>query len=189
MIKNNQTHYGLVSMGLHWLMAITFIGLFAFGLYMVELDYYDPWYHQAPDLHKSIGITMVLLMIFRFVWNVSQTKPNARDANTISNQAAHWAHRFFYVLVLMLFISGYLISTAKGKPIDVFGLFEVPAVFSEDSKRGDLAGDIHFYIASSFIFLATVHAAAALYHHFYLKDSVLKRMLTIKKIITVRRKP
>ncbi len=180
MIHNSKTHYGLISTALHWFMAIAFISLFALGFYMVELDYYDPWYHRAPDIHKASAILIVGLMFLRLIWNQTQIKPNAMDAKTLSNKAAHGVHRLFYILVLMLFISGYLISTAKGKPIDVFGLFELAAIFPEDSKRADFVGDIHQWIAYSFIFIATSHAGAALYHHFYLKDSVLSRMLKIK---------
>lgn len=181
MIKNTTQRFGLVSIALHWTMALAFIGMYLLGDYMVELDYYDTWYHRAPELHKSIGILLVALMLFRFAWNKSQDRPHDLSNHAWSNRIAHIVHGLFYLIVLLLLISGYLISTAKGKGIDVFDLFSIPAVFPENSERGDSAGIVHEVIASIFMLLVLAHAAAALYHHFVVKDFTLKRMLGIFK--------
>jgi cytochrome b561 len=159
-------------------MAIAFISMYALGSYMVDLDYYDPWYHRAPELHKSTGILLVSLMLFRFTWNKIQPRPVDLSSNHRLNLLSRIAHNLFYVLVLALFVSGYLISTAKGKGIDVFEWFNVPALFNENSERGDMAGDVHFLIATSLMLLAIAHATAAMYHHFVLKDNTLKRMFS-----------
>lgn len=177
MIRNSFQRFGLVSITLHWSMAAAFIGMYLLGDYMVDLDYYDSWYHRAPELHKSIGILLVAMMLLRFVWNKSQPRPVDLSDQRLGNRIAHLVHGLFYVLVLLLLISGYLISTAKGKGIDVFNLFSIPAVLSENSERGDNAGLIHEVLASVFMLLVIAHALAALYHHFVVKDFTLKRML------------
>ena len=82
-----------------------------------------------------------------------------------------------YGLLIVMVISGYLISTAKGHGINVFDLFELPALFAADKDRGELAGDIHAIAGTLFIFLVSVHALAAFIHHFYWKDNTLTRML------------
>lgn len=82
-----------------------------------------------------------------------------------------------YVLLLVLLLSGYLISTADGKPISVFGWFEVPALFSGAGQQADLAGDVHLWLAWSLVLLSALHALAALKHHFVDRDTTLKRML------------
>lgn len=176
MLKNSQHQYGWVSITLHWFMALAFIAMYFVGDWMVELDYYDSWYHRAPHLHKSVGIVLVALMVIRFVWNKSQPKPEEQGSNRWMNRFAWLGHQGFYLFVLLLFISGYLISTAKGKGIDVFDWFQVPALLAESKDRGDLAGDIHELLANLFILMALGHALAALYHHFIVKDYTLKRM-------------
>jgi cytochrome b561 len=179
MIKNSKTSYGWLSILLHWVMAIAFIALFFLGQYMVDLDYYDAWYHRAPEIHKSIGILLLMAMLFRFFWNKFQTSPDPISTDVKTELAARITHYLFYLLVIMLFISGYMISTAEGKGIDVFSWFTVPALFTEDPDRADFAGDIHEIIATGFVILAAIHALAALYHHFIIKDFTLKRMLGI----------
>ncbi len=179
MILNSKTRYGWLSILLHWLMAIAFIALFLLGQYMVDLDYYDAWYHRAPEIHKSIGILLVMMMLLRFFWNIFQTRPAPISSDMKTELAARLTHSLFYLLVMMLFISGYMISTAEGQGIDVFNWFNVPSLIAEDSDRADWAGEIHEIIASGFIILAAIHALAALYHHFVIKDFTLKRMLGV----------
>ncbi len=179
-LKNSSSSYGIVSITLHWLMAVLFVGMYILGSYMVDLDYYDSWYHRAPELHKSIGITLILFMALRFFWNQFQPKPAPHELNPIFTRLAKLSHYFFYLLSLFLLISGYLISTAKGKGIEIFSLLEIPALMSESSERGDFAGSTHEIIAHLFMLLVISHTSAALFHHFYFKDSTLRRMLSYK---------
>jgi len=59
--KNTSKNFGGISIFIHWLVALAVYGLFALGLWMVGLGYYDTWYHRAPELHKSIGILVFAL--------------------------------------------------------------------------------------------------------------------------------
>jgi cytochrome b561 len=179
MILNSKTHYGWLSIFLHWFMAIALIAMFLLGQYMVDLDYYDPWYHRAPEIHKSIGVLLLIMMLLRFFWNKFQTSPEPLSSSKKSEIVARVTHNLFYLLVVMLFISGYMIATAEGVGIEVFDWFTVPSLIAEDSDRADLAGDIHEIIATGFIILTAIHALAALYHHFIVKDLTLRRMLGI----------
>lgn len=176
---NTAQTYGWVSITLHWLMAIALIGMYSVGTYMVDLDYYDPLYHTLPALHKATGISLALLLMLRLAWKYAQPQPMpvASSAPAITEQLAKLGHLALYGLLILLIISGYLISTAKGHGISVVGLFEVPALLPVNQDRGELAGDIHEILANLFIFIVGVHALAALIHHFYWKDNTLKRML------------
>jgi cytochrome b561 len=82
--------------------------------------------------------------------------------------------------LLSLFISGYLISTADGRAIEVFNWVSVPALGELFENQEDVAGDIHFYLAWTLIGLAVVHALAALKHHFINKDDTMKQMLRLR---------
>lgn len=181
-LVNSKTRFGWVSIILHWTSAVTLIGLYFSGDYMVELGYYDIWYNRAPQIHKEVGVIIGLLMVFRLLWNTLQTKPKAiGNDKPIIKLLVHLAHYLLYALVFILIISGYLVSTAKGQGIDVFGLFEVPVFFANNKDRAELAGDVHEWLALGFILLVALHACAALMHHFIHKDNTLKRMLGISK--------
>ncbi|GAB7194875.1 hypothetical protein OS11_11470 [Dickeya oryzae] len=80
------------------------------------------------------------------------------------------------MLLFSILISGYLISTAEGQPISVFGWFSVPATLSGIQNQADSAGKIHLYLAWSVVILSVLHALAALKHHFIDRDVTLKRM-------------
>ena len=73
--NNTPQRYGVVSATLHWLVAIAVYGMFALGLWMVTLSYYDGWYHQAPELHKSIGILLMMGLVIRVVWRLFSPPP------------------------------------------------------------------------------------------------------------------
>lgn len=176
MLNNTLSSYGWVSILLHWLSAIVVIGLFAVGFWMVDLNYYSEWYRTAPMYHKSVGILFVAVIIFRVVWRLRQTHPVALGSET-ENRLASAAHGLLYLLLFSLFISGYLISTADGRGIDVFNWFAVPSLGELIEDQEDIAGLVHEWLAYSLIGLALLHAVAALKHHFVNKDETLKRIL------------
>ena len=72
---NTPERYGVISAALHWLSAIIVYGMFALGLWMVTLSYYDGWYHKAPELHKSIGILLMMGLVIRVLWRVISPPP------------------------------------------------------------------------------------------------------------------
>jgi len=180
--RNTEKDYGLIAVVLHWSMAIVIVALFALGLWMVELSYYDPWYRKAPELHKGVGVLLFLTLLLRLVWRWSSTLPRPEPGITpFERRASSAAHIALYVLLFAVMASGYLISTADGRPIDVFGWFQVPALISGLPNQADLAGDVHLVLAISLISLAGFHAAGALKHHFLDRNRTLARMLGARR--------
>ncbi|WP_133405317.1 cytochrome b [Parashewanella tropica] len=181
-LKNSQQRYGLIASLLHWIMALAVFGLFGLGLYMVELTYYDPWYRGSLELHKALGIVLMLTLGLRIIWRWINPRPQDLATNsTLVNKAAHAAHLLLYLGLLALMISGYLISTADGRSIDVFGVFEVAALPAMHDQQEDIAGVIHWGLAWGLITLTALHIFAALKHHFIDKDNTLRRMLPFKQ--------
>ena len=177
-MKNTSERYGGVAITLHWLMAVVIFTLFGVGLYMVELTYYDPLYKTLPEIHKSVGILLALVFLFRIFWRLSNPVPAPVAGTTaVEKCLAELVHRLFYLLIAAIMISGYLISTADGKSISVFDLFSVPATMTSIPEQEDTAGLVHQYLAYGLIALVVLHAAAALKHHFVNRDSTLRRML------------
>lgn len=180
MLKNTENRYGWVSIGIHWLMALVIFGMFGLGLYMVDLTYLHEHYKLAPDIHRSVGILLLLLLIFRLVWRVANVVPEIMGENW-EKLIALWVHRGHYLFMFALMISGYLISTADGRAIDVFNWFEMPALLPAEKGREEVAGFIHMLLAWGFMGYVAMHAAAALKHHFIDKDVTLLRMIGIVK--------
>ena len=182
-MKNTINHYGWITINVHWLVAITVIGLFALGYWMVDLGYYDPWYKQGPDLHKSIGVLLFIVMVIRIFWRYFQIKPEALDSHTpIEKKAGSIVHVFLYCALFVLMSSGYLISTADGRAIDIFNLASVASLGELFADQEDLSGLIHKYLAYALMFTVVLHALAALKHHFIDKDNTLLRMLGNRKL-------
>jgi cytochrome b561 len=179
MIKNNQLSYGWIAILLHWVMALGIFFLFGLGLYMVELTYYDEWYKGSLDLHKSIGITLASIWLIRIVWRWFNSSPEIQGS-AFEKKAAHIVHLLLYVLLLILMTTGYLISTADGRGIEVFGFFEIPALPISIENQEDIAGDIHWGLAWSLIVMSAMHALAAIKHQFINKDGTLLKMIKPK---------
>lgn len=176
-LRNTSAGYGLIQITLHWSMVALVALLLPLGLWMTELDYYDPWYKKGPDLHRAIGVMLGLLLLVRMVARWAQTQPRALSHSAWERSAARITHLLLYLLPLALVISGYLISTADGRPVAVFGWFEVPAVVHGIDGQEDIAGDIHFALAMVLLAMVALHVLAALRHHLILKDATLRRML------------
>ncbi|WP_017938576.1 cytochrome b [Zestomonas thermotolerans] len=175
---NSPARYGLVSILLHWGVALTVFGLFGLGLWMVGLDYYSSWYRSAPALHKAIGLCLFAAMLLRLVWRFLSPPPPLLDSyGPLTRLGARLGHGLLYLGLFAVIISGYLISTADGRGIEVFGLFEVPALVSGLPNQEDVAGLVHEYLAWGLVSLSVLHALAALKHHFIDRDVTLKRML------------
>lgn len=176
-LKNTDKTYGWFAIALHWLSALTVFGLFGLGLWMCSLDYYHPWYKQGPDLHRSIGVLLVMATSVRLVWRFINITPAAEPGPRVQLILARVVHLLLYVWFFLMLASGYLITTAKGQGLEVFNWFVIPALITGIENLEDTAGTVHLVLACLFIALAALHAGAALYHHFIKRDGTLRRML------------
>ena len=180
MLRNTKRSYGWVSIVFHWLSACAILAMFGLGLYMVDLSYYDPWYRDALTIHKGVGVIVAVFIILRLAWKLTnesvQDLTSAQRSDQLQHRLAKLAHLAMYALLFILFVSGYLISTADGRGIDVFGIVVLPSIGELFEQQSDITGVVHLYIAWTLIGLVVIHASAALYHHWILKDLTLKRM-------------
>ncbi|ENM3806874.1 cytochrome b [Vibrio cholerae] len=177
MKNSDNQHYNLVTRSIHWISALVVVGMFAVGTWMMDLSYYSEWYRTAPHWHKSVGLLLAGLTLFRLIWKALSSSPKIEGARW-EIVAAKSAHHLMYVGLFVLFVSGYLISTEDGRGIEVFNWFTVPGAGALFENQADIAGNIHFYTAWGLIILAGLHAVAALKHHFINRDNTLRKMLT-----------
>jgi cytochrome b561 len=161
---------------LHWLMALMIIGLLTAGLVMTDMQRDDPNRSLVYGLHKSFGLTVLMLAILRFALKVKLGAPPlpgvipARERLLAS--LGHWA---LYGFMFAMPVSGYLMSASMGLPVKWFGA-ALPKLVSVDRVRGRLAGDFHAWAAYALIGLLALHVGAVLLHYFKERVNLLKRM-------------
>jgi len=181
MFNNNADNYGSFSKLLHWLMALLIIALIVVGFYMTGLDKEDPSRGQIYGLHKSIGALTLLLVIIRVLWLRISPAPQlpaiftAKEKRVVSSVKG-----VLYLLMFLAPISGYVMSTAGGRPTSFFGLFELPMLIGENKAIAGFAHEAHEILAFAMILFVVVHVAGVIKHR--LKDrngtsDIMNRMM------------
>jgi cytochrome b561 len=190
MIKNSATHYGSMARTLHWLTALLFL-----LAYMAV--YYRHWFTEdktvenwnALQLHLSFGMSIAVLVVLRLYWRFSTRQPDPEPGSPLAHKAAHYGHVLLYVVLIAMPLTGYL---GTGVATEFFFLFDIPK-FADTWLFQSVIGSSmgltfeQFEVPVDFIhknggaYLVWVlilgHAAAALYHHWRLKDLTLLKML------------
>lgn len=120
----------------------------ALGWYMTGLGFYHRWYHAAPDLHKSMGVLLMFLVIIRLVEKVRKGLPQPwAFVRSLKRNAYGLKHLLIYILLLLVTVVGYSFATSKGDGISVFGIFELPSI-AQWGKSGQAVLDrLHFLLA------------------------------------------
>lgn len=177
MLGNSKSAYGWLSRSLHWVLALTTLGLIGMGWWMMDLGYYDAWYYASRQWHEALGLAVWVLALFLAVWHLVNRPPETLTPKRWERLASAVAHKLLYAALLVLPAAGYLIETADGSPLVLFDAITLPAL----GKLGDtarLAAEwVHAVGAYSLLALAAIHAAGALKHHFIDRDRTLLRML------------
>ena len=118
---NTPERYGVISAAFHWLSAIIVYGMFALGLWMVTLSYYDGWYHKAPELHKSIGILLMMGLVIRILWRVISPPPGPLPSySPMTRLAAKAGHLALYLLLFAIGISAAETAVAIAIIINIY---------------------------------------------------------------------
>ncbi|WP_323814412.1 cytochrome b [Cellvibrio sp. NN19] len=177
MIRDSRHHFGIVSIIFHWLSAGLTLFLFGVGFYLTSYGYYSPDYLKIAHLHYALGMILFGLIVIRLLWRLSSKTPATLVDSRSAKIGIAFSKFVLYVALFAILISGYLICTAEGQSINVFDLFQVPAVVTLENEQLNLAGLSHKYIAWGLMALVIIHAGAALVHHFFKRDRTLVRML------------
>lgn len=181
--NSNAKGYGALAKSLHWGMALMIIALIAVGTYMAGLDKADPSRAQMMGLHKSFGTIFMLLAIIRILWSRINNSP------ALPEVLAAWEKilskiitGLLYLLMLAIPLSGYAMTNLFGYPVSLFGLVDLPVLFSKNIEMAMLAKQAHPLLVYALMAALFAHIAGALKHRFIDKRDadVLPRMLPIK---------
>ncbi len=176
MLRNSEGSFGSVAKGFHWLLALLIIGMLILGNVMEGLE--GARKLKVYGFHKSTGIIILFLVFLRFTWRQVNPQPGlGSDYPWFIRFGAHASHYTIYLLMFMMPLSGWMMSSAAGFPVSVYGWFTMPLVIEPDRELRKTLNAVHGIGSNVLIAFLLAHIFAALFHHYYFKDNVLKRML------------
>jgi cytochrome b561 len=176
-LRNTRDRWGAVSQLLHWLIVALIAIQAALGLIGLILPV---GMEKLAVLarHKSVGITILGLAAFRLTWRwLNPTPPLPGNLEPYERFLARFTHAALYVLIFALPLTGWIMSSARGFPVSWFNLYRLPDLVPKSEPLFNAMVITHASLAVALALIATVHIAAALKHHYVLKDDTLRRML------------
>lgn len=175
MTPSPRHRYDLLSIALHWLMALAIIGLLGVGLYMVSLPF-SLSRLKLYNWHKWAGMTVLALAALRLLWRLLRPAPPAAPGPRWQQLSAHAVHGLLYLLFFALPLAGWTYSSAAGFPIAWFGLLPLPDLVAPDPALAETLKATHRWLAYGLAAVVVAHIAAALKHQFIDRDRLLARM-------------
>ncbi|MER1968907.1 cytochrome b [Castellaniella sp. GW247-6E4] len=171
--------YTRTAIFLHWLVGLGLMGTFALGFYMEGLPL-SPNKLQLYSWHKWAGMALLALAVVRLAWRMSHPAPDLPlSMGPLARLAAHAGHWVLYALMIVVPLSGWLMSSAQGVPVVWFGVLPLPDLVPKSAALGVTLKDAHALL--NYVLLAAVvgHVGAAAHHHFVKKDTIMTRMLPL----------
>lgn len=180
-LRSDDRQWGSVAKFFHWIVALGILGNGVWGLLMADM---------APSmskitifaLHKSIGLTVLALFALRLAWRLYDGAPPDEAMPRWQRFGAHVTHVVLYGFILALPLSGWLFNSLHGYPLQWFKLFNLPALAAKNDDLSELAGEVHEWLFYLLLVVVTGHAGAALKHHYFDQDNVLRRMLPFARL-------
>lgn len=175
--RNNTDSYGFLSIGLHWFMLLLLAAVYA----CMELRDFFPKGSDSREAlktwHYMLGLSVLMLALLRLMLQITGPVPRiVPDPPEWQRLSAKLMKVALYALMIGMPLVGWLILSANGKPIPFFG-WQLPVLIGESKTTSELIKEIHEAGATAGYFLIGLHAAAALFHHYVVRDNTLRRML------------
>jgi cytochrome b561 len=181
-LDNDDRRYGIIARLFHWVVALLVFSLLPLGWYMHDLPLGLERYRYV-ELHKSLGLLVLLAMIGRSLWRIFNPPPALPDElpgwEILAAKLTHWA--LYGALFAQVFI-GMILVWAANSPLLFFGWFALPSPIEADKPLRHLMEEMHELLALAIVALLAAHIGAALRHHFILKNDILRRMLSVMLI-------
>ncbi len=167
--------YTKVAIWLHWAIGLAVIA--NIGLAMLTEGLPRETHRAAMGVHKALGITILALALARILWRLFH-RPPPRPAGTPRWEiwTSRGVHFLFYALLILLPLSGWVWMSAADRPIDVFGLFELPSIVAPGKALADVMHERHELMGLTMLGLVVIHLLAVGKHHFIDRNRPLSRM-------------
>lgn len=166
--------YNTTSQCFHWLVAALILLMLVLGFSLDVVP--DDWRKVVMKTHKATGTLILGLAVLRLGWQAFTPTPAPVQAPRIQMKLAQATHILLYGLMLAMPLTGLMMMSAVGNPVDFYGLVEIPPLLPENELM-DVLATVHGWLAYALLGLIGLHSAGALYHHVILKDDTLQRMI------------
>ncbi len=175
-----KTGYDAIAKTLHWLIALIVLSVLVLAWQLDDME--DAERVEMIKIHSGLGLSVLILMVLRLLWRLGHPPP--APPATMARWQRHAAvsvHRAFYLLLILQPVLGMLLAGSVDYSVVPFGWFELSSWLSDDPDRADWLLALHAWNANLIALLVLVHIGAALWHQYYEKDNLLKRMLPFTK--------
>jgi cytochrome b561 len=178
-LKNTLTRYGAVAQLFHWVIVVLIITQFVLAKRFEVLS--SPVAKIGVlATHKSVGITILLLAVLRLTWRLfNPVPPQPSTSPRWQARVAHVSHFLLYALLFITPVLGWLSSSARAYSVSWWGLVTLPDFIEPNRAVYERLHEWHEAVAKTLAVIALIHLAAALKHHFFDRDDVLRRMLPL----------
>ncbi len=170
--------YDRMQRALHWIMAVLILTALGIGLYCSFLTPGTPVRRFLLDIHKSLGMTALVLLALRIAYALIVGVPAySRPLGRLVHRAAQAGHLALYAVMLFMPLTGYMFSAAGGYSLPWFGLLQWPRLLPDDKQLAHFGQFLHGWGALALYGVLALHIGAVIWHQFVLRDEVLQRML------------
>jgi cytochrome b561 len=169
--------YGAVAQLLHWATAILVIAAFTYGPGGSEQRVYSAARNFDRQLHETLGLGVLAIVVLRLAWRAFDVTPEDPPVSAWMRFLAKAVQVTLYALLLLLPFTAISGAWLEGHPLTLLGNIRIDPLLGEMHSVGSAIATVHTWLGDTILWVAGVHAAAALYHHFALRDNVLRSML------------
>jgi cytochrome b561 len=180
-LRSDHRQWGSVAKFFHWIVALAILVNGVWGLLMTGMPLSISKINVYA-LHKSIGLTVLALFVLRVAWRLFDRAPPDEPAPHWQRWAAHATHVLLYGFIIALPLSGWLYNSLHGYPLQWFKLFNLRPLVSKNEELAHVAHAVHEYLFYLLLLVLIVHVGAALKHHLFDHDNVLRRMLPFGRL-------
>jgi cytochrome b561 len=178
--RNSIEGYGAVPQMIHWVTVAVVILAWSLGQFD---DIFPKGAARAASLfvHISAGLAVIGILVLRLFWRLADPPPPIEHTSLGAwlDRAGRLTPYILYALLIAVPISGIILQFARGDPLPLFGLTEIASPWTEDRAFAHSVKEVHEVTANALVIIAAFHAAAALIHHWVLRDRTLVRMLPL----------
>lgn len=174
------TNYDRVMRTVHWTTLVLVAAVFG-TIWIADPALVGSYARPIVQLHRSIGLTVAALTVFRLVWRLRARIPALPgDLSKFQKLAARATEALLYVLLVVQPLVGLTYTNASGQRVDFYFLARLPALVDRNKPLAALVGDAHSLVGYTMLAVIGLHAAAALFHHYVRRDEVLNAMLPVQ---------